>query len=236
MPLEIIKEERFGDKESEIHRHPAFGLIRFSRISGGDKSFFGSDLKQDHCIQLEVVQAEVNRTLRKEWYGENYSDKNRNVLRLKMTSNQFSELITSLNMGSGVPCTLEYVNGEKVEAIEQVENRKEFVHRSFEERMKDFAKRFSTEEVEVKKLIEKKTLTKEDQSKLKFLFDSVKAEITSNIPFFMKCFQETSDKIVVEAKQEIENSILHKVTSMGLEAFKNSLLDKNEETKQIGEK
>lgn len=233
MPLEIVKENRFGDKESEIHRHPAFGLIRFSRMSGGSKDFFGSDLKQENYIQLEVVQAELNKTLTKEWFGENYSNKNRNVIRLKMTSNQFSELITSLNMGSGVPCTLECINGEEVEQIYRKENRKEFVHRSFEERMEDFASRFNSQESEVKELIEKKSLSKEDRNKLKFLFDSIKTEITSNIPFFMKCFQETSDKIVTEAKQEIENSILHKITSMGLESLKNSLLEKNQEVKQI---
>ena len=85
MPLEIVKENRFGDKESEIHRHPAFGLIRFSRMSGGSKDFFGSDLKEENYIQLEVVQAELNKTLTKEWFGETHSNKNRNVIRLKMT-------------------------------------------------------------------------------------------------------------------------------------------------------
>lgn len=236
MPLEIIKNSNshHGD-EAEIHIHPSFGLIGFSRITGGGHKFFGSDLKQDHFIELKIEQAEVIRTLSKEWYSPDHSDKNRGVVRVRMTSNQFSELITSLNIGNGVPCTIESINGEKVEELpKDTENRKDFVHKSFKQRMTEFAQRFSTSRKEVEELVKKKTLTKDDQHNLRILFESVQTELTNNIPFFMKCFQETSDKIVTEAKQEVENAILHKLTTLGFESIKNSILEnKSEEVKQI---
>ena len=40
-------------------------------------------------------------------------------------------------------------------------------------------------------------------------------ELTNNIPYFLKCFQEDMDKIVFEAKLEVENAILHKIQSVG---------------------
>lgn len=236
MALEIIKgDSNLHGSEAETHRHPAFGMIQFSRINGGGHKFFGSDLKQDHFIELKIEQAEVTRSLSKDWYSPSFGNKNRGVVRVRMTSNQFSELITSLNIGSGVPCTIESIKGEKVEEIpKDTENRKDFVHKSFKERMTDFAQRFSKDSKNAKTIIEKKTLTKQDQHDLLHLFESIQAELTNNIPFFMKCFQETSDKIVTEAKQEVENAILHKLTSLGFESIKNSILEnKSEEVKQI---
>jgi len=41
-------------------------------------------------------------------------------------------------------------------------------------------------------------------------------EITSNIPFFAKCFQETMDTVVQESKLEVENAIQHKINTLGL--------------------
>lgn len=238
MPLEIIKgDSNLHGKDAEIHRHPSFGLIQFSRINGDGQKFFGSDLKQEHYIELKIEQAEVTRTLSKEWYGQDYGNKNRGVVRVRMTSNQFSELITSLNISSGVPCTIESIKGEKIEDIpKDIENRKDFVHKSFKERMVDFAGKFSKDSKIAKTIIEKKTLTKQDQHDLLHLFESIQTELTNNIPFFMKCFQESSDKIVTEAKQEVENAILHKITTLGFESIKNSILENNtEEIKQIGE-
>ena len=54
-------------------------------------------------------------------------------------------------------------------------------------------------------------------------------EVESNIPFFAKCFQETMDKVVFEAKTEVENAIQHKINVIGLNALheQNKLLIEN---------
>jgi hypothetical protein len=44
-------------------------------------------------------------------------------------------------------------------------------------------------------------------------------EIEKNIPFFATCFQETMDKVVHEAKLEVENAIQHKISALGLNAL-----------------
>lgn len=40
-PIEIEKSEDAGLKR-EIYRHPAFGMVSFGRITGGDNVLFGS--------------------------------------------------------------------------------------------------------------------------------------------------------------------------------------------------
>jgi hypothetical protein len=205
----------------EVAKHESYGQIRFSRVQGR-ANFYGSELQQDHFITLEIDKSEVHRGLTQDRHHTR-----ENLMKLRMTAGQFSELITSMNYGSGVPCTLERYDGKMIQPLPEIDNRKEFVHRKFEERMKDFAKELKTNQEMAKKLIDKKTLSKSDQEALTFLIHKMSQEVSSNIPFFGKCFQENIDEMVFEAKLEIENAIQHKVTHLGLKALheENKLLE-----------
>ena len=112
------------------------------------------------------------------------------------------------------------VNGKDVPKMDKPESRKEFVHRKFQDRMKEFAKTLKEKQARSKVLIAKKTLSKEDQQELSFLLDWLTSETASNIPFFSQCFQENMDEVVGEAKLEIENAIQHKINMLGLRAVK----------------
>lgn len=210
------------NNDSERIKHPSFGQIRFSRVSG-QANFYGSELESNNYISMEVSTSEMERTLTKDWhYGERES-----VLRLIMTSNQFAEMITSLNHGSGIPCTLERINGVGVEPYEKIESRKTFVHRKFKDRMKEFSERLSPERSELIEKIQSSKMGKKDKSDLLFLINNIKTELENNIPYFAECFQETMDDIVVEAKTEIESAIQHKITMAGIESLKSeNLLNK----------
>ena len=200
--------------EQEKITHESFGQISIHRVTGGDSKFYGSELPQDNYISIEINHSELNRDLTREWYFPT-----KQILRLRMTSNQFAELITSLNNGGGVPCTLERIENKSIEQFEKQESRKEFVHRKFKERMKEFAIRIRDNQQKAKTIVNKKTLSKQDISDLNFNLDWLTQEITSNIPFFMECFQETMDEVVLEAKTEVENAIQHKINILGLNAL-----------------
>jgi hypothetical protein len=198
----------------EKQKHESFGQIYFGRING-HAEFYGSELEQSHYISMEIHQSEVHRELSKDWYFT----KGLPVIRLRMTSGQFAELITSLNNGSGVPCTLEMVKGEKVAPLPKQESRKEFVHRKFEDRMKEFGNTIRERQQIARELVKKKTLSKQDVHDLTHHIEWLTQEVESNIPFFAKCFQETMDEVVFEAKTEIENAIQHKINILGLTAL-----------------
>lgn len=119
--------------EREKMSHESYGQIRFSRINGHNR-FYGSELEQDNYVELTVNKSECEKDLSKDWYYDTGQ-----LVRLRMTSNQFAELITSMNVGSGVPCTLEYINGVKIAPLPKVENRKEVTHRQFKDRMVEFS-------------------------------------------------------------------------------------------------
>jgi len=211
--------------EEERHKHESFGQISFSRITGS-ANFYGSELEQDHYIQLTVLESEIQRDLTCDRY---FATNRMPIVRLRMSAGQFSELITSMNQGDGVPCTIEYGNGKKMEPLPIYEKRKKFVHRKFEDRMKSFSGTLKERQEKARSLINKDKLSKDDKKELNWLIDSVNQEINSNIPFFAKCFQETVDEVVFEAKLETENAIQHKINSLGLQALhnENKLLNKD---------
>lgn len=194
-------------------KHPAQGQISFSRVQSNGQTFYGSELKQDHYVSMEIHESCVRRELSRDWYN---TDKI--LVRLRLSSVQFAELITSMNYGSGVPCTLEYVQG-RVEPLPTAESKKDFTHRKFKERMQMFTNTIKTKRNEAQELVKKKTLSKQDIHDLTRLLDWLTIEIDQNIPFFMECFQETMDEVIVEAKTEVESAILHKVQILGLESL-----------------
>lgn len=213
--------------ESENYKHPSFGQISFSRVNGNGTNFYGSELPQDHYITMEVKNSEIQRDLTQDRYYAIGIP----LIKIRMSAIQFAEMITSMNHGSGVPCTIERLVGQKVEDLPSHENRKDFVHRKFEDRMKDFANSIRENQKKAKEIVKKKTLSKQDIHDLTHQLEWLTQEVESNIPFFAKCFQETMDEVVSEAKLEVENAIQHKISTLGLNALheQNKLLsDKNE--------
>lgn len=205
--------------EKEKYRHKSFGMLRFTRINGNSGFLFGSEMQSENFIELQLSEGEMTRNLGSE---EFYPRKS--LFSVKMSSNQFSELITSLNFCSGVPCTIEIMNGELVEQCDFIKSRKSQFQDQFKERMKGFADRLSTNEVKFRELIA--SLPKAKREELIKMHEADKQEISNNIPYFLSTFQESMDKIVNEAKTEIEANILHKAVNIGLETLDSKRIDK----------
>ena len=207
--------------EKENSSHESFGQIKFNRVNSNGTKFYGSELGQNNYITMTVHHSEIYRDLTQDRYfptGE--------IVKIRMSSGQFAELITSMNCGTGIPCTIERIQGKKTVDLSKQESRKEFVHRKFEDRMKRFADLIRKNQKEAKEIVTKRNLSKQDIFDLTLKLNWLTEEIEKNIPFFAECFQETMDEIVLEAKTEVENAILHKINTLGLNALheKNNLL------------
>lgn len=92
-----------------VERHPSFGQISVSRVSG-TTHLYGSDFTHHHFVSLRVHRSEVRRHLSTDWPMAD----SRPLIEVDMSESQWASLLSSLNVGSGVQCTLRYVNGEKV--------------------------------------------------------------------------------------------------------------------------
>lgn len=212
-------------KNEKTYRHPAYGQISLSRINGR-AMFYGSDLVQEQYIELRIHQSELSRSL-----TDDHHHSIRRLVTVRLTNAQFAEMITSMNVGEGVPCTIEQLPEGHVEKLEEFVTRKEVVHNDFKERMDEFSNRIKKYGEDLKSITSKQNVGKQDKLDIMSAYNQLQTEIQSNIPFFLKCFQEGMDKVVTEAKMEVDAAILHKVTSLGMsELFKQNQLLSNVST------
>lgn len=92
----------FEDKKES---HESFGMMGFSRVQcGGDgAALHGSDLKHNTLIRMTLSHGSKKRGLSNDWYHAEGR-----IAEVEMSQNQFSEMITSMNMGDGIPVTLNF--------------------------------------------------------------------------------------------------------------------------------
>lgn len=210
--------------DREIKSHPSYGMISFSRINGGGERFYGSEMIPDNYIEMRVMTSEMETDLSStRYYGKD------RILSVRMTSVQFSELITSMNVGDGVPCTIDRIMGEKVERIPAHEQRPDFVLRKFNDRLKEMGESVGRNRENIDRILNKPKLSKDDRKEIQNILSKHETEIAKNIPFFLRCFQESMDEIVVDAKTTIDSALQHKITTLGLsELHKQNKLLTNE--------
>ena len=202
------------NKEEKEFKHPSFGMLGFSRVNGNSGYLFGTNVQPDNYIEMRLYTGRMKRDdIEDNFYPDD------NILTVKMSPVQFSELITSMNYARGVPCTITSFNGKKVEQAKNIENRKTFSARSFNDKMSKFAASINKNMTTAEKLIAKKNLSKKDQEELRMMLYRIQTELTSNIPFFRQMLQEEMDKIVVDAKAEIDAAMQHAVTKAGIKAL-----------------
>lgn len=204
------------EKERRM-KHPCFGLARFSRIHGYSGFMFGSDVQSDNFIELTIQHAERVQGD----YRVHYYDYGKPIVRLKMTQTQFAELLTNMNIGNGVPVTLEAVNGEKIEQFDlnEAKNHLDELKEDFKERSKKTVNSLIATSNELKRIINKKNLSKKDQEDAMNLLDRYITEIRSNMPFFIKLYKEETADIVQRAKSELDGMIQSCVIRAGVKAL-----------------
>lgn len=197
-------------------KHESFGMAGFSRSSIGGQGIplFGSSILHNNVITFHVYRGAVTRRLEQDWY---HADDRKAIVEVTMSQAQFAEMITSMNMGDGVPVTLSYVDGVRMPDC-PYENKRMQSSNEFKQRMKDFGDRITSYRATMMKKVEE--LPKKDQDEIKNMIDSLAQEVRSNIPFYEDQFTRQMNKTVTEAKAEVEAFVANKIHSAGIEAIK----------------
>lgn len=90
----------------EKSTHPAFGCVTVTRPNGGRNVMFGSEILHDSYVQLEIREAF-------EFYDHGYKRHMAGnvIASVKMTADQWARMVSAIGVGSGTPCTLDWVRG-----------------------------------------------------------------------------------------------------------------------------
>lgn len=207
-----------NDIEEKYKHHESMGMIGVSRISGYNDCMHGTDVPHSGWLELTIYKGTVKRGLHQEWYSEDGQ-----YVRVQLTHSQFSEMISNMNCGNGVPCTVKSLMGKRMESPKQIDRTGQFSH-EFKEDMKHVA----SEMDEVIKMMEdlygKSGGTKKEKEAILGKLRMTKQHIGSNMPFVEKQFGRCITKAQDDAKRNIEGHMMN----IALSAAKRGLVTHEE--------
>ena len=199
----IKSDELWGD----TYEDPTFGTIGFSRGQGTARALFGSSIKHNHTIQLEVKTAHMVRGINMDRI---FGDKI--ICRVEMSPTQFADAITGLNSAE-VPVTIRYTRDEGAVNEEA----------PFQNKVAQFNKEFKEDiahlSVELEEVLKLAHETKA-QKRLIHALEQAKMHFKENVPFVNTQFAEQMEKTVTEAKGEVEAFVTSMVKQYGIEAIR----------------
>ncbi len=205
--------------EDVKYEHPSFGMALFSRVTHGGKTrLFGSSIDSHHTtIRLQVTRGERHHHLSRDWY---FGD-GRPMIEVEFSAAQFAELITCMNINSGVPCTIRAFDGKQVkEPPSPPPLEADEVREGFQKQTAAVAKRVTEGRKKIAELFEsRKGLPKAVTEQVLHHLDMVEQDIRANMPFVLKQFEEAAGKVVTAAKAEIDATVSATVTREGLKAM-----------------
>lgn len=193
------------DLERERSEHPSYGMIGISRVSGRLDNMFGSDVPHSAWLELSIGEAVMDRHLHSEWYH-----KKKNIVKIQLSHSQFSEMVSSMNCGDGVPCTIIRRDGhDRIERPPML-NRVDQFKQEFTNELKDIANRMNDCIEQMEKLKNKTGATKKEKEAILSELKMVRQDIDANLPFVEKSFVRCMNSAVDDAKRNIEGHVLNK--------------------------
>ena len=200
----------------EKDKHDSYGMLQFNRTSSGNpKSLFGSSIQHRDTITMYLREGEVSRELNRDYYfGGN------RIIECEMSYSQFAEAITSMNMGTGVPVTIRYIQGKgHIEDCPFTDKKKQY-EEEFRNNLGEANEKANDLLKSVRKMFEeKKSFTKKDKEEILSKIHMLNMEMNENREFIYKQFNEQMDKTTLEAKGEIEAFMQNKINSVAQTAL-----------------
>ncbi len=197
--------------------HESFGTIRLSRCSG-QHQLFGSAVDHHSFITLTICEA---THIRSNLHYDRISA-GKELIEVALSQVQLSEMLFNMNAGEGTPCTLmrrvvdnKYVSMKPPPAT----TKQEAYEEEFKKELKDLCGHMKELVAAARSLEAKPTATKGDRKELTAKAEKALQDLECNMPFIIKMFNEKVEKVVTEAKGEIEAYAGHIVQQTGLKAL-----------------
>jgi hypothetical protein len=196
--------------------HPSYGLVKFSRtMNSGARRLFGSALdNHGSTIFMTVHRALWCHNLYEDHY---YETADPTLVEIELSAAQFAELLTTMNVGAGVPCTIRRVGKDHIENPPDIETEVERIRANFKDDLQDMIKTMQERRKDVEELTSK--LPEKARREIKIALDVILQQMSSNIPFIATQFNEAAERVVTAAKQEIEAFTTHALRSAGMTAL-----------------
>lgn len=202
--------------DDEFEReHESYGILYISRISNtGSVRLFGSPLAAHYgSIRLSISKGKWIHGLN----HDRFFGMSKDHIEIEMSAAQFADAITSLNIGSGTPCTVRYIAGKRIPDPPNHETEAEYIRNNFTSSIDRFTKQVREYRKRIEGLTSK--LGTKAKEEIRVALDVIEQQLASNVPFVVKQFQEAATRVTTAAKAEVEAFVTHAVRAAGLQAI-----------------
>lgn len=193
---------------SDKLQHPTFGMVGLSRVQARGVTLVGSTLPHDNFISLTIHTAKLSDDLEQHFYSD------QQLIQVWLSPIQFSEMLTNMNHGDGVPCTIARFNGQSMGDAPPMNSKQALIQEDFKDTCKEFAtkvKAAMTAAAEIKQVGVRNQVLHE--------LEMLAQEIRSNLPFLERRFTEATQHTINDAKGAIEAAMTHAIAIAGRKAL-----------------
>ena len=200
--------------EEEVREeHPAFAAVSLSRVSGHTR-LHGSELWHQEYIALRVHQGSYQRHLSDDHYWS------RNlVCEVYLSPAQFATLLTTMNVGSGVPGTFRFrADLPLADRFPKYEPRED-THMLHDRELQGYARKHVEALDSLRQQIRDARMSETQRKTLLGTLETARTQVTSNLKFVLDMYREKMEHVVTDAKANIEAFVTGTVQRTGLSAL-----------------
>lgn len=213
--IQAVIQEPSGTFDGAVKsRHPAFGKIAASRVTG-NANLFGTDFTHQHFISLRIYTAYKERHLSRDW---TYTDKI--LAEINLSEAQWVGLVSHMNAASGTECTLDYFAGEDIPGLPDPED----PARIFCEDMKGLTEEARKHVSKALEAVNAAPLSATKKREIAGLIEQAARSIGSSAKFIADSFEEHTEETVEKAKAEVHAYAENAIRNLGLNALANGAL------------
>lgn len=199
--------------KKDIDEHPSYGMINLSHVTSNGTSLFGSGIKHGNFVELTIKHAERQKSA----FHDHYFGRD-SIVRIYLSPAQFTGMLTRTNT-PGVPCTLNWIQGEGYIDPPEERNIKTELHTNLKSEFKKLEERVRILKDEIDADL-KGPVKKAAKEKIKFNVMKIHQDISSNLSFLLECQTESLENIGTEIVAEAEATVNGIIRQAGLEAIR----------------
>lgn len=208
-PITVTPTKGPGGRDEEKLTHPAFGQIGIFRTSG-KTHLYGSDFDHQYVITLRIHTSELHRHLSTDWHHGG-----KELVEVQMSEAQFATMLTSMNMGTGSPCTIRRIGDQFMPQLPDPRSRSEQFGEEFRESVQESVQTLDDLIADIDTL----GISKKKADELKLRLRVARERVTGSATFVADRFEEHMEETVELAKVEVHGYAQHVLQRAGVAAI-----------------
>lgn len=200
-------------RNAEYESHPSYGMVGFNRVQGNPGRLYGDPLPGHATfVTLTVKRGSVRRDLGTDWHAGGEQ-----ILEINLSGEQFARLLTSMNVGDGVPCTIAWEAGKG--RIERPPVQQSAPHRATDEakeKIRGLLHKVKAKASEVEAALAEKKVPASTRKEVGEVFLYLIRELGPNLQFAERVVEEQFQRAVTSSIAEINSAVTAVVEQTGI--------------------